>query len=221
MLFRSVRRRRDIRAEGARLLDRRGDLVTGDGDHVGDGIERRADVAVFAVGREDRHARTVRNDDPRLLFVSRAVKYRDVVLAADDHPYLTAIRRIERFVRRATDISYVLHTIGRSIDEVHRVRTDRDNSDGAMIGRKPHAVHQQLALVERTEIGRQRIAKADGANELVVDGIGDGNGVRELFGGIDSILMADGNVGIGSGRGRLSGGGVAGTDKTCRERENN
>ena len=33
------------------------DLVVGDGDDVGLGSERRADVAVFAVRREDRHAR--------------------------------------------------------------------------------------------------------------------------------------------------------------------
>src|SRR5256885_4481883 len=61
------------------------------------------------------------------------------------------------FVRRAPDISYVLYTIGRGIDEVYGVRADGDNGNGAMIGRKPHPVHQQLALIERTEIGRQRI----------------------------------------------------------------
>jgi hypothetical protein len=44
----------------------------------------------------------------------------------------------------------------------------------AMIRRKLHAVHQQLALVERTEIGRKRIAKVDGAEQFIVDGIGDG-----------------------------------------------
>ena len=63
-------------------------------------------------------------------------------------------------------------------DEIHRIRADGDNRYGAMIRRNPHAVHQKLALVERTEIGRQRIAKADGANELVVDGIGDRDRVR-------------------------------------------
>jgi hypothetical protein len=114
----------------------------------------------------------------------------------------------------------VLHTIGRGIDEVHRIRTDGDNGDGAMIRRNPHPVHQQLALVERTEIGRQRIAKADGANELVVDGIGDGDGVRVLFSGVDAILVADGNIGVGRGRRSLSGEGIADTDKTCCNQQN-
>jgi hypothetical protein len=117
-------------------------------------------------------------------------------------------------VRRATDIRYVLHTIGRSIDEVHRVRTDRDNSDGAMIGRKPHAVHQQLTLIERTETARQWIAKTDGAKQLVVDGIGDRDSVRVLFGGVDAVLMADGNIGIGSGRWSLSSDSMACADES-------
>ena len=50
-----------------------------------------------------------------------------------------------------------------------------------MIRRKLHAVHQQLALVERTEIGRKRIAKVDGAEQFIVDGIGDGQSVRALI----------------------------------------
>src|SRR5246127_5520149 len=72
----------------------------------------------------------------------------------------------------------------------------------------------------RYEIGRQRIAKTDGAKELVVDGIGDGDSVRVLFGGVDAILMANGNVGTGSGGRRLTGDGVAGTDKSSREQQN-
>jgi hypothetical protein len=60
----------------------------------------------------------------------------------------------------------------------------------------------------------------DGAKELVVDGIGDGDSVRVLFGGVDAILMANGNVGIGSGGWRLTGDGVAGTDKSSREQQN-
>jgi hypothetical protein len=47
---------------------------------------------------------------PRLLLVGRANEHGDVVLAADDDPYLAAVHRIERFVRRTPDISYVLHT---------------------------------------------------------------------------------------------------------------
>jgi len=74
------------------------------------------------------------------------VQYGDVVLAADDDPNLTAIPRIERFVRSAPNISYVLYAIGRGIDEVHRIRTNCDNRDSAMIGRKPHAVHNSWPL---------------------------------------------------------------------------
>src|SRR5258708_32607671 len=196
------------------------DFVIGNGDDYGLRCKGGADIAVFAVGRENRHTRTVGNDDPRLLLVSHAVEYGDVVLAADGNPHFFAIHRIERFMWGAPNISNVLHAIGRGIDEVHRIRTNCNNRDSAMIRRKPHAVHQQLALVKRTEIGRQRIAKADGANELVVDRIGDGDRVRVLFGGVDAILMADGNIGVGRGRGSLSGEGIADTDKTCRNQQN-
>src|SRR5260370_3127791 len=85
--------------------------------------------------------------------------------------------------------------------------------------RKPHAVHQQLALIERTEIGRQRIAKTNGAKELVVDGVGDGDSIRVLFGGVDAVLMADGNIGIGSGRRSLSGDSMACADESCCEQQ--
>jgi hypothetical protein len=113
----------------------------------------------------------------------------------------------------------VLYTIGRGIDEDHRIRADGHNGNGAMIGRKPHAVHQQLALVERTKIARQRIAETDGAKELVVDGIGDGDGVRVLFGGVDAVSMADRNIGIGSGRGSLSSDSMACADESCCEQQ--
>src|SRR6266446_4517632 len=216
----AVRRCGDVGTERARLRNPADDFVIGDGDDYSLWCKRGADIAVLAVGREDRHTRTVGNGDPRLLLVRRAVEYGDVVLAADGNPHFFAIHRKERFVRRAPNISYVLYTIGRGIDEVHRIRTNCDNRDSAMIRRKPHAVHQQLALIERTEIGRQRIAKTDGANELVVDGIGDGDRVRVLFGGVDAILMADGNIGIGRGRGSLSGDGIVYTDKTCRNQQN-
>jgi hypothetical protein len=65
----------------------------------------------------------------------------------------------------------VLHSIGRSVDKIHRIRANGNNRDGAMIGRKPHAVHQQLALIEWTEIGRQRVTKANRAEQLVIDRI--------------------------------------------------
>ena len=90
-----------------------------------------------------------------------------------------------------------------------------------MIRRKLHAVHQQLALVERTEIGRKRIAKVDGAEQFIVDGIGDGHSVRVLLGGIDAIAMADRNIGVGRGRRSLPSEGVASTDGSCREPQSN
>src|SRR5262249_38203308 len=61
----TVRRGGNIGTEWARLLDFADDLMVGDGDDGGVWRERRADIAVFAVWREDRHARAVRNDDPR------------------------------------------------------------------------------------------------------------------------------------------------------------
>jgi hypothetical protein len=39
-------------------------------------------------------------------------------------------------------------------------------------------MHQQLAFIERTEVPRQWITKADGAKQFIVDGIGDGDSVR-------------------------------------------
>src|SRR5260370_4348073 len=178
----------DVGTERASLRNPADDFVIGNGDDFGLWCKGGADIAVFAVGGEDRHARTVGNGNPCLLLVSCAVQYGDVVLAADGDPNLTAIHRIERLVRGAPDISYVLYTIGRGIDEVHRIRADGDNGNGAVIGRKPHPVHQQLALIERTGIVRQRIGKTDGAKELVVDGIADGDSVRVLFGGVYAIL---------------------------------
>jgi hypothetical protein len=51
------------------------DLVVGDGDDIGLRHERRADIAVFPIRREDRHARAVRNNDPRLFLVGRTVEH--------------------------------------------------------------------------------------------------------------------------------------------------
>ena len=108
-------------------------------------------------------------------------------------------------MRRAPDIGDVLDGVGRGIDEIHGIRADRDHGNGAMIGRKSHAVHQQLAPIERTETGRQRIAEPDHAEQLVVDGIGDRDRVRELLRGVDAIAMADRDVGIGGSARDLSG----------------
>jgi hypothetical protein len=42
-----------------------------------------------------------------------------------------------------------------------------------MIGRESQAVYQQLAAVERTETGRQRITEPNDTEQLVIEGIGD------------------------------------------------
>ena len=202
--LRTVRRGGNVRAERARLLDLANDLVVGDGDDRGLGRERRADIAVFAVGRGDRHARSICHDDPRLLLVGRAVEHGDVVLAPHHHPDFPAVGREERLVRRASDVSDVLDRVGRGIDEIHRIRADRHHRKGAVIGRKPQAVYKQLAAIERTEARRQRIAEPDHAEELVVDGIGHRDGVGKLLSGVDAIAMADRNVGIGGSAWDLS-----------------
>src|SRR5262245_36769498 len=44
---------------------------------------------------------------------------------------------------------------------------------------KTAASRPQLTAIERTEVGRQRIAKANYAEQLVVQGIGNRNGVRK------------------------------------------
>ena len=120
------------------------DPVIGDGYDVGLRRERRADVTVFAVGRENRHARPVGNDDPRLFLVGRAVEHRDVVLAA--HGAQTSLPSVgkERLVRRAPDIGDVLYIIGRGIDEVRphssRWRQPRGCGDRAKIPCRAPAV---------------------------------------------------------------------------------
>ncbi|HJZ16050.1 MAG TPA: hypothetical protein VJ251_11425 [Stellaceae bacterium] len=66
-------------------------------------------------------------------------------------------------------------------------------------------MHQQLALVERAQVCRQRIAQVDRADERVAGGIGDGDRVRVLLGGIDAVAMAYRYVGIARSRRSLSG----------------
>ena len=41
-------------------------------------------------------------------------------------------------------------------------RADRDDVEGAAIWRKAQPVHQQLALVKRTETGRRLVTEMDG-----------------------------------------------------------
>ena len=60
-----------------------------------------------------------------------------------------------------------------------------------MIRREAHSVQQQLATIERAQVSWQWIAKADSAKEPVVSGIGNRNGIGELLGGVDPIVMAD------------------------------
>src|SRR6476619_7814976 len=93
----AVRRCGDVGTERASLRNPADDFVIGNGDDYGLWCKGGAEIAVFAVGGEDRHARTVGNGNPCLLRVSCAVKYGDVVLAAYDAPHLTTINSIKRF----------------------------------------------------------------------------------------------------------------------------
>src|SRR5438128_178546 len=80
-------------------------------------------------------------------------------------------------------------------------------------------MHQQLAGVKRAETGRQRVAEVDGTDELVVDGIGDRDGVRELLRRIDPVAMADRYIGIGRCRRRLSCPAISYADETSRNKQ--
>ena len=199
-----VRRRRDVRAERARLLHPPDDLVIGNADDVGFRDEGRADVAVPPVGREDLHAGTIRQRDPRLLLICIAVEHRDIVLTTHRDPYFPSVRREEGLVRRAAHIGGVLDRIGRRIDESDGVRADRHDRKGPPVGRETHAVHQHLPFVERTEVRRLRLAEPDHAEELVRHRIRHRHGIRELLRGVDTIAVAQGNVGRGGGERRLT-----------------
>src|SRR3546814_19950257 len=102
------------------------DLVIGHRDHVGFRIERRADIAVFAVGREDLHAGTGRHLDARLLGEGLAVEPGDVILAAHGAPDLVAVRRDEVLMRRTADLGYVIHGFGRGLVQHNTVAADQD-----------------------------------------------------------------------------------------------
>ena len=167
--------------------------------------EARADVAVAAIGREDRHARPVRNRDARLLGIGRAVEHRDVILAADRDPDLAAVLGEKRLVRRASDIGRVLDPVGGGIDEGHRIRGDRDDRERLAVGREAEPMDEDLALVERRQVHRLRIAEADDAEVLVGRRIDHRDGVGELLGGIDAVPAADGKVRRVGRKRRLSG----------------
>src|SRR5262249_35216141 len=89
----------DIGTERRYLRHAPDDLVSCRADSDGFRGETRADVAVAAIRREDRHARPVRDLDARFLIVSGAVEYGDVVLAADSYPDFAAIRAEKRLMR--------------------------------------------------------------------------------------------------------------------------
>src|SRR6516162_11863236 len=58
-----------------------------------------------------------------------------------------------------------------------------------MVRRKSHPVHQQLPSIERAEVSRCRITKANGAEQLVVGRINDRHGVGELIRRIETVAM--------------------------------
>ena len=60
--------------------------------------KRRADVAVFGVGREDLHARTVGYGVMCSFLERGAVEHRHVASATDGNLHFFAVRRGERFV---------------------------------------------------------------------------------------------------------------------------
>src|ERR1700731_4930908 len=80
-------------------------------------------------------------------------------------------------------------------------------------------MHQQLALVERAQVRRQRIAQADRADERVAGGIRDRDRVRVLLGGIDAVAMAYRYVGIARGARSLSGPGMVRARESRRGEE--
>ncbi|MBO9135353.1 hypothetical protein J5289_20125 [Rhizobium sp. B230/85] len=110
------------------------------------------------------------------------VKVRRAMLANPHWPYVAAV---EGLVRRAVHLGRVLDGIRRSIDERHGIRADRNDGDRLVVGREAHAVDENLALVERPQIARLRIAELDHTKKFVVDRIGDRHGVGELLGGVN------------------------------------
>src|SRR6266700_904322 len=116
--------RSDVGAERAFLLDMPDDLVPGSGNHDGFWTEAGADISIFAVGREDRHAGPIRHRDTGLFLIARAVEDGDIVLAAYAEPNLLAVRRKEGLMRRTADIGYVFDRVRCRIDKCHGVGAD-------------------------------------------------------------------------------------------------
>src|SRR5262249_51081996 len=162
--------------------------------------EARAYIAVGAVGREDRHPRPIADNDALCFGVAAPVKHGDIVFASDCDPYLLAVRREERLVRRATYIGDMLHGVGGGVDKADRIRSDRYRSERAMIGREPQSMHQNLTAIERTEIPGLRIAETDLSQERVGGRVDHRNGVRELLGCVNAIASTDRNIRVRGGR---------------------
>src|SRR5258707_3871346 len=185
----AVRCRSDIGAERAFLLDTPDDVVRASGNDDGFWAEAGADISIFAVGREDRHAGTIRHRDTGLLLKALAVEDGYIVLAAYGDPNFFAIRRKEGLMRRAADIGNVLNSVCCGIDKCHGVGADRHRCERTMIGRKSHPVHQQLPSIEWAEISRRRVTKANGAEHLIVGRINDRHGVGELVRRVETVAM--------------------------------
>ena len=94
-------------------------------------------------------------------------------------------------MRRPSHVGDVLDRVRRGFDECDRIRADGDYRQRTVIGGEAHAVHEHLSTVERAEICGLRVTQTDDAEQLVIDGIDDRNGVRELIGAVDPVAMTD------------------------------
>src|SRR6516162_7059554 len=185
----AVRCRSDVGAERAFLLDMPDDLVPGSGNDDGFRTEAGADISIFAVGREDRHAGPIRHRDTGLFLKARAVEDGEIVLAANADPNLLSVRRKEGLMRRTAHVGYVFDPVRCRVDKCHGVGADGHHGERAMIRRKSHPMVQQLSAIERAEISRGRIAEANDAEQLVVGRINDRHGVGELVRRVEAVAM--------------------------------
>ena len=72
-----------------------------------------------------------------------------------------------------------------------------------MVGRKSHPVYEQLSPIEGAKAGWLRIAKANYAQQLVFHRVSDRDGVGELLCRVDTIVVADWDIGRRSAAGHL------------------
>ena len=73
---------------------------------------------------------------------------------------------------------------------VDGVGADRDDRERSMVGRKAQPMNEELATIQRTQGGRNGIAKADDAEQPIIGGVDDGNRVRELFCSVYTVAIA-------------------------------